>query len=332
MSLKHSRPHSFRYGITSAHTDFVRPFSMPFRRRFLSTVAWRRPIYQRYTRLAFPRSAYRLKTARITERINTFLPGGLAFPAGAGCRAGPGKKPVFCPPNGSTKSGCYVFRHHLRFARLFGGCVFVICIAQHGTAVPSSVQCRKPFQKFRRAYCPKNGVVNWNTAYPHNIEHPARNTAPSPFIEPGVVATELGLELAARGHQVLFISYNQPCTLSTFFNKNVDVSRGDRSIYSRCLILRLYETALTGKICVDVAFVRNLDDAARPLRHSARHLRLPGQADLAAKGKHRRSSTTLHGTNYPGGKERSNVPSVTFAIENSDCGDGRFSQPCATTR
>ena len=34
----------------------------------------------------------------------------------------------------------------------------------------------------------------------------------------GVVATELGLELSKRGHEVHFITYNQPVKLNSFNN------------------------------------------------------------------------------------------------------------------
>lgn len=132
----------------------------------------------------------------------------------------------------------------------------------------------------------------------------------------GVVATELGLELAARGHQVHFISYNQPARID-FFNKNVtfhEVIVPDYPLFD----FAPYETALTGKI-VDVALYENLD-----VLHA--HYAIPhatcaylAKQILAAKGKHLPFITTLHGTDITlVGKEPSYVPSVTFAIENSD--------------
>ena len=132
----------------------------------------------------------------------------------------------------------------------------------------------------------------------------------------GVVATELGLELADRGHQVHFISYNQPARID-FFNKNVtfhEVIVPDYPLFD----FAPYETALTGKI-VDVALYENLD-----VLHA--HYAIPhatcaylAKQILAAKGKHLPFITTLHGTDITlVGKEPSYVPSVTFAIENSD--------------
>lgn len=130
------------------------------------------------------------------------------------------------------------------------------------------------------------------------------------------MATELGLELAARGHQVHFISYNQPARID-FFNRNVtfhEVIVPDYPLFD----FAPYETALTGKI-VDVALYENLD-----VLHA--HYAIPhatcaylAKQILAAKGKHLPFITTLHGTDITlVGREPSYVPSVTFAIENSD--------------
>ncbi len=132
----------------------------------------------------------------------------------------------------------------------------------------------------------------------------------------GVVATELGLELASRGHHVHFISYNQPARI-TFFNQNVtfhEVIVPDYPLFE----FAPYETALTGKI-VDVALFEDLD-----VLHA--HYAIPhatcaylAKQILAQKGKHLPFITTLHGTDITlVGKEPSYLPSVTFAIENSD--------------
>lgn len=131
----------------------------------------------------------------------------------------------------------------------------------------------------------------------------------------GVVATELGLELASRGHQVHFISYNQPARID--FNQNVtfhEVIVPDYPLFD----FAPYETALTGKI-VDVALYEDLD-----VLHA--HYAIPhatcaylAKQILAAKGKHLPFITTLHGTDITlVGKEPSYAPSVIFAIENSD--------------
>ena len=132
----------------------------------------------------------------------------------------------------------------------------------------------------------------------------------------GVVATELGLELASRGHQVHFISYNQPARIE-YFNQNVtfhEVIVPDYPLFD----FAPYETALTGKI-VDVALYEDLD-----VLHA--HYAIPhatcaylAKQILASKGKHLPFITTLHGTDITlVGREPSYAPSVIFAIENSD--------------
>lgn len=132
----------------------------------------------------------------------------------------------------------------------------------------------------------------------------------------GVVATELGLELASRGHQVHFISYNQPARIE-YFSQNVtfhEVIVPDYPLFD----FAPYETALTGKI-VDVALYEDLD-----VLHA--HYAIPhatcaylAKQILASKGKHLPFITTLHGTDITlVGKEPSYAPSVVFAIENSD--------------
>lgn len=132
----------------------------------------------------------------------------------------------------------------------------------------------------------------------------------------GVVATELGLELASRGHQVHFISYNQPARIQ-YFNQNVtfhEVIVPDYPLFD----FAPYETALTGKI-VDVALYEDLD-----VLHA--HYAIPhatcaylAKQILASKGKNLPFITTLHGTDITlVGREPSYAPSVIFAIENSD--------------
>lgn len=132
----------------------------------------------------------------------------------------------------------------------------------------------------------------------------------------GVVATELGLELAQRGHHVHFISYNQPARIH-YFSKTVtfhEVIVPDYPLFD----FAPYETALTGKI-VDVALYENLD-----VLHA--HYAIPhatcaylAKQILASKGKNLPFITTLHGTDITlVGKEPSYAPSVKFAIENSD--------------
>ena len=72
----------------------------------------------------------------------------------------------------------------------------------------------------------------------------------------GVVATELGMALANKGHEVHFISYNQPFRLDVFSNKiNFhEVSVPDYPLFE----FIPYEHNLTAKL-VDVAMHEKLD-------------------------------------------------------------------------
>ena len=53
----------------------------------------------------------------------------------------------------------------------------------------------------------------------------------------GVVATELGKALADRGHQVHFVTYNQPARLDLF--SEICFTTRYRYQITRCLIFRL---------------------------------------------------------------------------------------------
>ena len=72
----------------------------------------------------------------------------------------------------------------------------------------------------------------------------------------GVVATELGKALAAKGHQVHFITYSQPVRLGSF-RENIfyhEVSVSDYPLFD----FQPYETELTSKM-VDVVRNEKLD-------------------------------------------------------------------------
>lgn len=132
----------------------------------------------------------------------------------------------------------------------------------------------------------------------------------------GVVATELGLALAAQGHEVHFISYALPHRLNRFVEKiyfhEVEVSNYPLFEHS------LYALALTSKM-VEVIEYENLD-----LMHV--HYAIPHamSAYLAKKviqksGKDIKFITTLHGTDITlVGLEPSFMPLVKFSIEESD--------------
>ncbi len=132
----------------------------------------------------------------------------------------------------------------------------------------------------------------------------------------GVVATELGMELANKGHQVHFISYSQPFRLDRFsgnlFYHEVPVAN-----YPLFEFLP-YEISLTSKL-VDVALHHNLD-----LFHV--HYAIPhasaafmAREILQTKGKRVPYITTLHGTDITlVGRDPSYKPVIEFAINQSD--------------
>src|SRR5438067_9652643 len=133
----------------------------------------------------------------------------------------------------------------------------------------------------------------------------------------GVVATELGLELAQRGHQVHFISYAQPIRLSApqpnIHYHEVEVSRYPLFDYPP------YDLALATRMA-EVSELYDLD-----LLHV--HYAIPHSVSamlarqmLAASGSHRKLPfvTTLHGTDITlVGQDRSYLPITRFSIEES---------------
>ena len=72
----------------------------------------------------------------------------------------------------------------------------------------------------------------------------------------GVIATELGKQLAQNGHQVHFMTYTQPIRLD-FFNENLFYHEVNISNYP-LFEYPPYESALASKM-VDVVRYENLD-------------------------------------------------------------------------
>ncbi len=135
----------------------------------------------------------------------------------------------------------------------------------------------------------------------------------------GVVATELGIELAQRGHQVHFISYSQPIRLTephpNIHFHEVEVSRYPLFEYPP------YDLALATRMS-EVAEIYNLD-----LLHV--HYAIPHSVsaflarEMTAFGPGRKRHlpfvTTLHGTDITlVGLDRSYLPITRFSIEKSD--------------
>lgn len=132
----------------------------------------------------------------------------------------------------------------------------------------------------------------------------------------GVVATELGIELANRGHEVHFISYAQPFRLSGHESRirfhEVSVSNYplfDFPPYSLALATRMSEVAKYYEL--DVLHVHY----AIPHSVSA----LLARQMLAKSGRRLPFVTTLHGTDITlVGADRAYLPITSYAIDESD--------------
>ncbi len=132
----------------------------------------------------------------------------------------------------------------------------------------------------------------------------------------GVVATELGKALAENGHQVHFITYNQPARLD-FYNQNIFYHEVSISTYP-LFEYTPYELVLASKM-VDVVKREGLD-----LLHV--HYAIPhasaaymARQILLKENIYIPFITTLHGTDITlVGKDASFEPVVTFSINESD--------------
>jgi len=132
----------------------------------------------------------------------------------------------------------------------------------------------------------------------------------------GVVATELGIELAARGHEIHFITYSQPFRL-TGREANIHYHEVPVSNYP-LFEYPPYDLALATRMA-EVAEFYQLDllHVHYAIPHSVSAL-LAKQM-LAAKGKHLPFITTLHGTDITlVGLDRSYLQITKFGIDESD--------------
>jgi L-malate glycosyltransferase len=132
----------------------------------------------------------------------------------------------------------------------------------------------------------------------------------------GVVATELGIELAAQGHQVHFISYSQPFRLNGreegIFYHEVPVSSYPLFEFPP------YDLALASRMA-EVAEFNELDllHVHYAIPHSVSAL-LARQM-LASRGRHLPFVTTLHGTDITlVGLDRCYLPITRYSIQESD--------------
>ena len=132
----------------------------------------------------------------------------------------------------------------------------------------------------------------------------------------GVVATELGLELSKRGHEIHFITYNQPVRLE-LLSHNVhyhEVTVPEYPLFH----YQPYELALSSKL-VDMVKLHGIEilhvHYAIPHAYAA----YMAKKMLKEEGIHLPIVTTLHGTDITlVGSHPFYKPAVTFSINKSD--------------
>ena len=132
----------------------------------------------------------------------------------------------------------------------------------------------------------------------------------------GVVATELGIELSKRGHEVHFITYRQPVRLELLGN-NVHFHEVNVPEYP-LFHYQPYELALSSKL-VDMAKLHEIEilhvHYAIPHAYAAYMARKM----LVDEGIYIPIVTTLHGTDITlVGSQPTYKPAVTFSINQSD--------------
>jgi L-malate glycosyltransferase len=134
----------------------------------------------------------------------------------------------------------------------------------------------------------------------------------------GVVATELGLELAQRGHDIHFISYAQPIRLTgphqNIHYHEVEVSRYPLFDYPP------YDLALASRMA-EVAELYELDllHVHYAIPHSVSAMLARQMLAAATKKRKLPFVTTLHGTDITlVGQDHSYLPITRYSIEQSD--------------
>jgi N-acetyl-alpha-D-glucosaminyl L-malate synthase BshA len=132
----------------------------------------------------------------------------------------------------------------------------------------------------------------------------------------GVVATELGIELAARGHDIHFITYSQPFRLT---GREANIHFHEVAVTNYPLFEHPpYDLALATRMAeVAEFYALDLLHVHYAIPHSVSAL-LARQM-LASRGLHLPFITTLHGTDITlVGLDRSYLPITRFGIEQSD--------------
>ena len=131
----------------------------------------------------------------------------------------------------------------------------------------------------------------------------------------GIVATELGHALAKKGHEVHFITYDQPVRLD-IMDKNIYYHQVNVHVYP-LFDYQPYELALSSQM-VETVISRKLDvlhvHYAIPHAYAA----FMARQILKDRGINISVVTTLHGTDITlVGKQPSYLPAVKFSIEHS---------------
>lgn len=132
----------------------------------------------------------------------------------------------------------------------------------------------------------------------------------------GVVATELGIALADKGHKVHFITYSQPFRLNQF-NENLfyhEVNVNDYPLFD----YQPYESVLASKI-VDVAIYERLD--ILHVHYAIPHASVAYLAQQILKSRKIKLPyiTTLHGTDITlVGQDPSFEPVIFFSLNKSN--------------
>jgi len=132
----------------------------------------------------------------------------------------------------------------------------------------------------------------------------------------GVLATELGKALADKGHQVHFITYQQPVRLNEF-NANIFYHEVRVTTYP-LFDYPPYETALSSAM-VDVINNHHLD--LLHVHYAIPHASAAYMAKkiVEAQGRYIPVITTLHGTDITlVGRDKTFAPVVAFSINQSD--------------
>lgn len=131
----------------------------------------------------------------------------------------------------------------------------------------------------------------------------------------GVLATELGMALSEKGHEIHFISYQPPVRL--YFHPNIYYHEVTVQHYP-LFDFPPYETALTSTL---VHVIQNNDLDLLHVHYAIPHASAAyfAREILKKKGKEIPYITTLHGTDITlVGKDPTYAPVVTFSINQSD--------------